>query len=78
MVHQYSLNLAGTSKWQICERPNFQGSNVVLGPGDYPNSALLPFGDNAGSLRVIISTETPRQDITDYHGIGKFLSYLKT
>ncbi len=69
---------AGSLLWQVFELPGYLGRSVVLEPGQYASTAVLPFGDAAlSSARVVRSVDVPRADITGAHGVGELHTHTR-
>ena len=63
--------IPGPALWQVFEHPDYKGRSVVLEPGEYSTTALLPFGNNGlSSARMVLSVDVPRTDITGVGRIG--------
>ena len=63
--------IPGPALWQVFEHPDYKGRGVVLEPGEYSTTVLLPFGNNGlSSARMVFSVDVPRTDITGVGRIG--------
>ena len=58
--------------WQVFEGDSYTGRSVVLEPGEYSTTALLPFGNNQlSSAKMVFSVDVPRTDITGLRNISR-------
>ncbi|MBK9116210.1 MAG: beta/gamma crystallin family protein [Betaproteobacteria bacterium] len=54
--HRASSAIVERGRWEVCERPGFDGRCVVLSPGQYPSLATMGMNDRISSVR-----RAPRQ-----------------
>ena len=49
--NQASSAVIEGGRWEVCDRPRFQGRCVVLRPGRYSSLSAMGLGDRVSSIR---------------------------